>query len=62
LFRSTGRIERVSDNARLELNWPSVPDSLRFFLHRECDSPEQIEYRALMLAHDSIYLRYFLPK
>jgi len=62
LFRSTGRIERVSDNAQLELNWPSVPDSLRFFLHRECDSPEQIEYRALMLAHDSIYLRYFLPK
>jgi hypothetical protein len=27
LFRSTGRIERVSDHAELELNWPAIPDS-----------------------------------
>ena len=60
LIRSTRPIERVSDNSQLELNWPSVPDSLRLFLQRECDSPEQIQYRTLMLAHDSIYLRYLL--
>ena len=59
LFRSTGKMERVSDNAVLELNWPAVPDSLRLFLHRECDSPHQLDFRAHMLMHDSVFGRYF---
>jgi len=34
LFRSTGRMERVSDNAVLDLNWPAIPDQFRLVLHR----------------------------
>jgi len=62
LFRSTGRMERVSDNAELELNWPAIPDSLRLFLKRECDSPQQLDFRAHMLMHDLLYGRYFIAK
>lgn len=64
LSRSTGRIERATDNAVLELNWPAIPDSLRVFLHRECDSPRQLDFRALMLTNDSVFLRFFsvLPR
>jgi len=29
LFRSNGRMERVSDNAVLDLNWPAIPDQFR---------------------------------
>ena len=60
LFRSTGRMERVSDNAVLELNWPAVPDQMRYFLHRECDAPQQIDFRAHMLMYDSVYGKYFV--
>ena len=59
LFRSTGRMERVSDNVELELDWPAIPDQLRLFLNRQADSPRQLEFRAYMLMHDSIYGRYF---
>jgi len=62
LFRSTGRMERVSDNAELELNWPAIPDSLRLFLRRECDSLQQLDFRAHMLMHDSLYGQYFVAK
>jgi hypothetical protein len=62
LFRSTGRMERVSDNAELELNWPAIPDSIRLFLHRECDSLRQVDFRAHMLMHDSLYGKYFVAK
>jgi hypothetical protein len=62
IFRSTGRMERVSDNAILELNWPAVPDQLRLFLHRECDSPQQLDFRAHMLMHDSVFGQYFTAK
>jgi hypothetical protein len=62
LFRSTGRMERVSDNAKLELNWPAIPDSLRLFLRRECDSPQQLDFRAHMLMHDSLFGRYFVAR
>jgi hypothetical protein len=62
LFRSTGRMERVSDNAELALNWPAIPDSVRLFLHRECDSSQQIDFRAHMLMHDSVYGKYFVAK
>ena len=60
LFRSTGRIERVSDNAVLELNWSAMPDDFRLSLHVECDSDQQLGIRAAMLMYDSIYGRYFL--
>jgi len=59
LFRSTGKIERVSDNAVLELNWPEIPDEFRLRLRRECDSDEQLGLRATLLMYDSIYGRYF---
>jgi hypothetical protein len=62
LFRSTGRIERVTDNAVLELNWPAIPDQFRLFLRRECDSPEQLGVRAHLLAQDGIFGRYFAVK
>ena len=62
LFRSTCRMERVSDNAILELNWSALPDQLRLFLHRECDSPQQLEFRAHMLVHDSLFGRYFIAR
>lgn len=62
LFQSTGRMECASDNRELELNWPSIPDSMRVYLRRECDSTEQVELRAHMLMHDSIYLKYFRRK
>jgi hypothetical protein len=62
LYNSTGRIERATDNAVLELNWPAIPDSMRFFLHRVCDSPHQLALRAHLLEHDSIYGKYFVCK
>ncbi|HKW97014.1 MAG TPA: hypothetical protein VJN43_04730 [Bryobacteraceae bacterium] len=62
LFRSTGKIERVSDNAELELDWAAVPDGVRLFLHQQCDSPQQVELRANMLLYDSIFSRFFVAK
>jgi hypothetical protein len=62
LFRSTGRIERVSDNTELTLNWSIIPDSIRIFLHPDCDSPQQLHHRAHMLVNDSIYAKYFAAK
>ena len=57
--RSTGRIERVSDNAVLELNWHSLPDQFRMVVNREPDSPFQVQMRAFMLVNDGIFARYF---
>jgi len=62
MFRSTGRMERVSDNVELELNWPAIPDSIRLFLRRECDSLQQVDFRTHMLMHDSLYGKYFVAK
>jgi hypothetical protein len=59
LFRSTGKIERVGDNAVLELNWAAIPDEFRQRLRRECDSDEQLGLRATLLMYDSIYASYF---
>jgi hypothetical protein len=58
----TGRIERVTDNAMLDLNWPAIPDRFRVFLHRECDSAQQLDFRAHMLMHDGVFGRYFAMK
>ena len=62
LFRSTGRIERVTDNAVLELNFPSIPDSFRLILRRECDSQQQLDHRAYMLMNDAVFGCYFAVK
>jgi len=62
LFRSTGRMERASDNVVLDLNWPAIPDQFRLILHRECDSPEQLALRAHLLTQDSIFGSYFVRK
>ncbi len=62
LFRSTGRIERVSDGAALELNWAAIPDESRLSLRRECDTDEQLMLRATLLMHDSIFAHYFTVK
>src|SRR5258706_6758705 len=58
--RSTRRIERASDNAVLELDWPVVPDSLRMTLRRECDSDDQLMLRAHLLMNDSFFGRFFV--
>ena len=62
LFRNTGKIERVTDNAELELNWEAIPDDFRLRLHRECDSDEQLQLRAVMLMYDSLNEGYFRTK
>jgi hypothetical protein len=59
LFRSSGRIERVTDNAVLELDWAAIPDYVRLNLRPECDSQEQLQRRALMLMYDSLHATYF---
>jgi len=59
LFRSTGKIERVTDNAKMELNWTAIPDNERLNLRPECDSDDQLHRRAVMLMYDSIYGNYF---
>src|SRR5262245_1972599 len=59
LFRSTGTIERVTDNAKLELNWTAIPDYERLYLRPECDSDDQLHRRAVMLMYDSIFGSYF---
>jgi hypothetical protein len=55
LFRSTGRIERATDNAVLTLNWHALPDQLRLTIRREADSNEQVLLRAQLLLQDSVY-------
>ena len=62
LFRSTGRMERVSDGAVMDLNWPAIPDQFRLVLHRECDSPEQLALRAHLLMQDAVFGNYFIRK
>lgn len=59
LFRSTGRIERATDGAVLGLNWPAIPDQWRLLLHRDCDSPQQVDYRAHMLMYDAVFGSFF---
>jgi hypothetical protein len=62
ISRSTGRIERASDNAVLELDWHSLPDQFRLTVDRDCVSPHQVEMRALLLINDGVFGRYFKEK
>jgi hypothetical protein len=59
--RTTGEIQRVTDGATLELNWPAIPDQMRSTLHRECDSEHQVALRACLLVHDGAFAKWFLP-
>jgi hypothetical protein len=59
MFRPSGRIERATDKAVLELNWHSLPDQFRLILHPECDSEQQMRLRGFLLTNDSIFGRYF---
>jgi hypothetical protein len=61
LFRSTGRIVRVTDGAVLDLNWPAIPGQWRLFLHRDCDSEQQFGYRTHLLMYDAIFNHFFAP-
>ena len=59
MFRTSGRIERATDNAVLELDWHSLPDQFRVILNAECDSEQQLRLRAFLLTNDSVFARYF---
>ena len=62
LFLSNGKIERVTDNAELELNWENIPDNLREMIQSEPDLLHQCHLLAGFLRHDSIYGHYFRVK
>lgn len=62
IHKSTGRVERVSDNAVLELNWYSLPDQFRLVVNREPDSQHQIQMRAFMLMNDGVFAEYFTER
>jgi hypothetical protein len=59
IFKSDGRIERVSDNAVLELEWHSLPDQFQTVISREPDSEHQVQMRAFMLMNDGVFAQYF---
>ena len=62
LYRGTGRIERATDNAELELNWEAIPDQMRLGLNRESVSDNQLMTCASMLRSDSHFGHYFRVK
>jgi hypothetical protein len=62
LFLSDGKIERVTDNVELELDWERIPDSFRMRLDREDRSPKQLNLLAEYLRRDSVYGKYFRPR
>jgi hypothetical protein len=62
LYKSTGRVERVSDNTELELNWEAIPDELREFLRRDSDRPARFDFRAHLLMYDLVFPNFFREK
>jgi hypothetical protein len=62
IFRDSCRIERVTDNKEIELNWEKIPDQFRLTLHRECAGEEQIHLRAMLLMYDSLNVEYLRVK
>ena len=62
LFLSTGQIERVTDNAELELNWEKIPDQTRMSFDREDYPQQRVMSLATFLMRDSIYAHYFRVK
>jgi hypothetical protein len=62
LFLANGKIERVTDNVELELNWEKIPDSLRMTFNRDDRSPQQLNLLAGYLQRDSVFGKYFRPR
>jgi hypothetical protein len=62
LSQSTGRIERVSDNAEMAVDWSAIPDDFRLILRRECDTPNQFGLRVHLLMNDAVFGRFFVVK
>jgi hypothetical protein len=62
LFLSNGKIERVTDNVELELDWEKLPDDIRMMLRRDDHSPEQLDLVAGFLRRDSVYGKYLRPR
>lgn len=62
IFLTDGRIERVSDNVELELNWEIVPDYIRAMLDDQTDVRQRYHLLAGFLQHDSVYAKYFRVK
>ena len=59
VFRSTGRIERATDDALVELNWAAVPDQFRVTLRSAERLQQGSMFLAHLLMHDSIFGRFF---
>jgi hypothetical protein len=59
---SDGKIERVTDNVELELDWENLPDELREKFGSERDSQHRCHLMAGFLQFDSLYGRYFQVK
>ena len=62
LFLSTGRIERASDNAVLELNYAELPEDVRALVRPKYDGQEQAAVRATMLVLDTVYGKFFVRR
>jgi hypothetical protein len=62
VFLTNGRIERVTDNVELELDWEKIPDDLREMFRSEPDVPHQCNLVAGFLRHDSEYGSFFRVK
>ena len=59
ISRSTGRIERASDNTVLELDWHSLPDQFRMIVGAKSDSLHEVQMRAFLLMNDGVFARHF---
>ncbi|HEX6717964.1 MAG TPA: hypothetical protein VF088_12675 [Pyrinomonadaceae bacterium] len=62
LFFANGRIERVTDNVELEVNWEKIPDETRAMIQGRSDLAQQCHLLAGFLQHDSIFGNYFRVK
>ena len=62
LFLSSGRIERASDNAVLELNCAELPEDVRAVVRPECDGQDQVAVRATLLVLDAVYGKFFVRR
>jgi len=64
ILRSSGRIERATDNAVLELDWYALPDPFRLIIPRECKyySTQQLQTLGFLLMNDSVFAQCFHPR
>jgi hypothetical protein len=62
LFLTDGRIERVTDNVELELDWDNIPDYVRLMIESRTDVRLRSSLLAGFLQRDSVYENYFRVK